>query len=87
LLYATTGGHALGATSESTPAQAVKKIVTAARAACGRVQHVAVDFMSSLQLIEPLNGTTGALGSAAQVENEEGDREHDEADPRQLPCP
>jgi len=61
-LYATTGGQAPGGASELTPAQAVKKFVAAARAAAGRVQHLAVDDIVALQCFEPLRSTACALG-------------------------
>ena len=54
--------------SEPAPAQAVKKIVAAAKAARGDVQHLVVDGIVALQLVKPLGGAACALGRAAKVE-------------------
>ena len=86
-LYSTTGGQALGGSSEPAVAQPVKKIVAAARAAAGRVQHLAVDDIVALQCFEPLGGAASALGRAAQVEDEQGDGEGDEGESRCPSCP
>ncbi|MFU8778683.1 MAG: hypothetical protein ACNA7M_13600 [Roseovarius sp.] len=56
--------------SKPTPAQPFKKIIAAARAVGGRVQHLAVDGIVSLQLVDPLGGAAYALGRVAEVEDE-----------------
>jgi hypothetical protein len=61
--------------SELAPAQAVKKIVAAARAARGCVQHLAVNGIVTLQLVQPFGGAASALGCAAKVEDEQDDGE------------
>jgi hypothetical protein len=53
----------------------LKKIVTAARAARGGLQHLAVDGMGALQLVEPFGGASCALARTAEVEKEQGDGE------------
>lgn len=50
-LYSTRGGQARRGVSEFPAAQAVKKIVAAARAARGCVQHLAVNGIVTLQLV------------------------------------
>ena len=86
-LYSTTGGQALRGVSELAPAQAVKKIVAAARAARGRVQHLAVNSIVTLQLVDPLGGAASALGRTAKVEDEQGEGEGCENKPHHLPRP
>ncbi|MBR2656575.1 MAG: hypothetical protein IKD58_08825 [Loktanella sp.] len=56
--------------SKPTPAQPFNKIIAAARAVGGRVQHLAVDGIVSLQLVDPLGGAAYALGRVAEVEDE-----------------
>jgi len=86
-LYSTTGGQALRAVSEPTLAQAVKKIVAAARAVRGGVQHLAVDCIGALQLLKPLGDAASALALAAEVEDKQCDGERDEGVSRHPPRP
>jgi hypothetical protein len=60
-LYSTTGGHALRGFSELSLAQAAKQIVAAARTAAGCLQHLAVDVIGALQVVEPFGGAACAL--------------------------
>ena len=62
-----------GGASELAVPLADKKIVAAARAAGGRVQHVAVDGMAVLQMVEPFGSAACTLGRAAEVENDHAD--------------
>jgi hypothetical protein len=53
---------------QTPPAQAVKKIIAAARAAAGCLQHLAVHGIVTLQLVQPLGGAPCALARSAEVE-------------------
>jgi hypothetical protein len=86
-LYSTTGGQTEGEFSEPTLAQPVKQIITIPRTAAGGMEHLAVDGMGSLQVIDPLCGASGALALAAEVEGKEGDGERCEGVTRRLPRP
>jgi len=68
--------------SEPAPAQAVKKIVAAARAAAGRVQHLAMDGMGALLVFQPLSGAACSLDRATEVEDEKADGERCEGETR-----
>jgi hypothetical protein len=73
--------------SEPTPAQAVKKIIAAARATRGGVEHLAVDGMCALQVFEAFGGAACAFALAAEVEEEQGDGESNEGESRQPSRP
>lgn len=66
-LYMTTGGQTLGGVSEPTPAQALKKRIAITRAAAGSIEHLFLNGIIALQLVQPLGGATGALTAAAEV--------------------
>ena len=68
----------LGGASEPTLAQPIKELVAITRAAAGGHQHLAVDGMGVLQLVEPLGSADCALGRAAEVEDEQYDGDGDE---------
>ena len=86
-LYTTTGGQPLGEVSEPTPAQAVNKSVATPRAARGRVQHLAVNGICALQIVQPFRGAACALTRPAKVEKKEGDGERSEGKTYRLPRP
>ena len=71
LLYSTTGGHGFTVALKPTPSQPVKKIIAAARAAGGCVQHLAVDGIVALQCCQSPSGTPSALTGPTKVKNEE----------------
>ena len=73
--------------SEPTVAQPLKQIVATPRAARCRVQHLAVDCIVSLQLLQPLGSATSALARTAEVENEQGNGERNEGKTRDPPRP
>jgi hypothetical protein len=69
-LYTTTGGQTPGGASEPTPAQPLNKIVPMTRAVCGRVQHLAVNGIGVLQIVQPLGSATRALARPEKVKKE-----------------
>jgi len=64
---------------EPTFAQAVKKIIAAARAISGRVQHVSLCMVGVLQIGQTLCRAPGAFALAPQIEKEEGGCQDHEA--------
>ena len=64
-----------GRTSEPSVPQPLNKIVPITRAICGRIQHLTLNGIGALQLVEPLGGAACALGRAAEVEKKQGDGE------------
>lgn len=68
--------------SEVTPAQVVKNFVVAARAVRGHVQHLAVDGIGLLQLVQPFGGATSVLAQTAEVDQKQRNGERNEGETR-----
>jgi hypothetical protein len=83
-LYATTGGHAPDPASKPTLAQPFNKIITAARAEAGCVQHLALHCIVALQCFQPPSGAPSALTRTAKIDNKQCDGEGGKRRPR---CP
>ena len=80
-------GRLLAHPQNRPPAQPLNNIVAIARAVCGRVQHLTLNGIIALQLVQPLGGATSALARAAEVEEKQGDGERDEGKTRHPPRP
>ncbi len=72
--------------SETPVAQALRKLAAVARTASCGVQHLAMDVIGLLRGFEAFDKAAGALGRAAENEDEQGDGERDEVDGRRPPC-
>lgn len=72
-MYSTTGGQG-ARVSEPTVAQALSQSIAIRRAACGGVEHLAVDSIVSLSGIKPFGRAPGAFTGAAQVQEDQQDR-------------
>ena len=71
LLYSTTGGHAAKPTaSKPAVAQPVNQLVAITRAASGRLQHPALDFIGLLRDFEMFSKPPRALTGAADRQQE-----------------
>ena len=57
------------------PAQLAKKIIAAARAAGGSLQHLTLNFMRSLQRLQVFSGAACALSRAADINQKQGNGE------------
>lgn len=81
------GGQTEGGPSEPTVAQPVEEPVAITRATTGRLQHLSLDGIGTLQVIKPLGGASSALSRAADVQDEQGDGKRDKGVTRSPPRP
>ena len=83
-LYSTIGGQALIGVSKPAIPQPLKQIIAITRAPGRGLQHLPLNIMMSLQMLQPRGRAPSALARTAKVEDKQRDGEGGKRHPR---CP